>query len=395
MKLSLPKISLSRVLILVSIVAYFAFGDYSRYIYVIKVAAIVGLIISGKRVHMGFHLFWVIGFLLCEAISMLWCHYISNSLFYIVWTLQAMALAFVMGNAVHTKKDIEFVLKCIFIGGVVLSLRVLTHTTMRELGSFRVGENMGYNANELAMKCAVACHAGFYAATRQRKRVNKIAYALLAALTLLIVIFTGSRKGVLMSVMGLILSMTFRSKAPIKFLRNVFIALGLMVVFFIVVTQVEAFYNVLGRRLMLIVNLVTGESYVGNSITNRLNFARIGLDLFTKRPLLGYGTGSFAYESGIGLYAHNNYVQLLVDLGLAGTLVYYSVYVYNVAGLIRIMRHEKDLSSVLLAFALMLVVLELTLVSFQNDYVQLIIALTCAYIRICRKDPVSLEELEE
>lgn len=394
MRISFPKISLSRILIMVCIVAYFAFGDYSRYVYVIKVAAIVGLVISEKRIHMGFHLFWVIGFLMCEAVSMLWCDYISNSLFYIVWTLQAMALAFVMGNAVHTKKDIEYVLKCIFIGGVVLSLRVLAHTTVRELGSFRVGENMGYNANELAMKCAVACNAGFYSLIRQRKRSTRIAFTLFAALTLLIVIFTGSRKGVLMAVMGLILSMTFRSKAPIKFLRNVFIAIGLMAVFFVVVTQVEAFNKVLGRRLMLIVNLLSGESYVGNSITNRLNFARIGLELFTHRPLIGYGTGSFAYVSGVGLYAHNNYVQLLVDLGLMGTLVYYSVYAYNITGLIRIMRREKELCSMLLSFALMLLALELTLVSFQNDYVQLIIALSCAYIRLDRENRGSLEELE-
>ena len=394
MRISYPKISLSRILIMVCIVAYFAFGDYSRYVYVIKVAAIVGLVISEKRIHMGFHLFWVIGFLMCEAVSMLWCDYISNSLFYIVWTLQAMALAFVMGNAVHTKKDIEYVLKCIFIGGVVLSLRVLAHTTVRELGSFRVGENMGYNANELAMKCAVACNAGFYSLIRQRKRSTRIAFTLFAALTLLIVIFTGSRKGVLMAVMGLILSMTFRSKAPIKFLRNVFIAIGLMAVFFVVVTQVEAFNKVLGRRLMLIVNLLSGESYVGNSITNRLNFARIGLELFTHRPLIGYGTGSFAYVSGVGLYAHNNYVQLLVDLGLMGTLVYYSVYAYNITGLIRIMRREKELCSMLLSFALMLLALELTLVSFQNDYVQLIIALSCAYIRLDRENRGSLEELE-
>ncbi len=392
MRTSIPKISLTRMLILVTIVAYFAFGDYSRYVYVIKVGAMAGLVISEKRIHRCFHLGWILCFMLCEAVSVLWSPKVSDSVFYIVWTLQAMALAFVMGNAMHSKADIENVLKCIFIAGVVLSVRVLMHTTVRQLGSFRVGENMGYNANELAMKCAVAFNAGFYCLVRQRKRAARIAYALLTVLVLLIVIFTGSRKGTLMAVMGMMLSMMLRSKAPIKFLRNVFIALGALAVFFVIVTQVPAFNRVLGRRLMLIVNLLKGDSYVGNSIGNRLNFARIGIDLFKERPLLGYGIGSFATVSGTKLYAHNNYVQLLVDLGIAGTLVYYTAYVYNIAGMLRLLRKEKELSSMLLAFALMIVLLELTLVSFQNDYVQLIIALTCAHIRIANKKPLLPEE---
>lgn len=57
---------------------------------------------------------------------------------------------------------------------------------------------------------------------------------------------------------------------------------------------------------------------------------QLGLRRWTERPLCGYGFDSFKYYNramtGNFYYAHNNYVELLYDLGLTGFVVYYSFY---------------------------------------------------------------------
>ena len=63
------------------------------------------------------------------------------------------------------------------------------------------------------------------------------------------------------------------------------------------------------------------------STFERLDLINTGWDYFTKKPLLGYGIGSSNYLLK-GNYFHNNYIQLLVEVGIVGFLLFYSIYYY-------------------------------------------------------------------
>ena len=56
-----------------------------------------------------------------------------------------------------------------------------------------------------------------------------------------------------------------------------------------------------------------------------------GMDYFKERPLLGHGIENFRYlyaqEVGKETYSHNNYIELLVNNGIVGLLLYYSFYI--------------------------------------------------------------------
>lgn len=378
MKLKYNGKTIQKFLIFLVIMALFSFGDYSNAVYVIKILAIVGLVYTERVIRAKYHFQWACLFILLCAFSIIWSSNFSYATFYVAWTLQAMGLAVAIGNTIHDESDIEYVLKCIFIAGIVLAARVFMNTSFRALGTFRLGMNMGYNSNELSLKASVACVTGFYFLYRQKTRLNR--FLIVAALVVLAatVMFTGSRKGSIMMIMGAVLYNIIRSKSPARFTRNVFISGMLLFGFFYLIINSPLLYNVLGRRLLLTFNLFNSDAYVGNSIANRRNLISIGIELFGQSPFIGYGIGNFREVSGTGLYAHNNYIELLVDLGITGTVLYYSMYVYNTYYIIRKIRTDRALLGLLLTFSLMLIVLEYGLVTFQGDYVQIIIAL-CAY----------------
>jgi len=64
------------------------------------------------------------------------------------------------------------------------------------------------------------------------------------------------------------------------------------------------------------------------STSSRLAFFKEGLRLWTKRPVIGYGTDMFRDVNVVekGYYSHNNYIELLANNGILGFFLYYSLH---------------------------------------------------------------------
>ena len=80
------------------------------------------------------------------------------------------------------------------------------------------------------------------------------------------------------------------------------------------------------------------------------------------------------------MYAHNNYIELMVDLGMVGTFVYYSFYGYIIAKLIKIRDDVTGIKNFFLAFMLVLLILEISAVTYNIDLFQTFIGLASAYV---------------
>ncbi|WP_034378214.1 O-antigen ligase family protein, partial [Dehalobacter sp. UNSWDHB] len=87
----------------------------------------------------------------------------------------------------------------------------------------------------------------------------------------------------------------------------------------------------------LIQGFLSGE-YSEPSARTRDRLITYGFELFNQKPYTGYGLDTFRLMSGSGLagsalYAHNNYVELLVSSGIFGTILYYTMYLWLIAKL--------------------------------------------------------------
>lgn len=59
----------------------------------------------------------------------------------------------------------------------------------------------------------------------------------------------------------------------------------------------------------------------------RIDMIREGLQLWVESPIWGHGIDQFRVLTVFDTYSHNNYIELLANLGLVGLLLYYSIYV--------------------------------------------------------------------
>lgn len=150
---------------------------------------------------------------------------------------------------------------------------------------------------------------------------------LMTAVLVMFLFLTASRSSaVIMTVSVVVLVITtFRQKKK-SVIVALLVATALILLFLYLIFHVELLYNVIGVRLEGVFSLVeTGEG--DSSSEKRLTLMRYGWQSFQEHPLFGQGINTFISETkqalGFKAYSHNNYLELLVGVGLVGTLSYY------------------------------------------------------------------------
>jgi len=83
-------------------------------------------------------------------------------------------------------------------------------------------------------------------------------------------------------------------------------------------------------RIENIIHLVGGDNVQDGSIEDRVGMFETGIRLWSQKPLLGWGFDSFRYVSGYGTYSHNNYIEILVNTGIIGFIIYHIFYINNI-----------------------------------------------------------------
>jgi len=102
-----------------------------------------------------------------------------------------------------------------------------------------------------------------------------------------------------------------------------------------------------------ILNLTSDES-----ANQRINFYSLALDLFSDKPITGHGLGSWKYESLkykdpttrsvlVPYYTHNDFLQILVELGIVG-LIIYLLFISKVLMRLMIKLQDKDAKKILI-----------------------------------------------
>ncbi|NUM88849.1 MAG: hypothetical protein HUU37_06575, partial [Bdellovibrionales bacterium] len=97
-----------------------------------------------------------------------------------------------------------------------------------------------------------------------------------------------------------------------------------------------------------------------------------GLQLWQQAPLFGNGLDAFRGLSGQGTYAHNNYVELLCDLGLLGTLLFYALHAQV---LLRAHQARPTLRFYCWVFVVMLLLADMGYVSYTSKQSVMILML--------------------
>lgn len=369
------------------------FPMYSSWIF--SMIMLIGIILRpSKRYFNKIYFQWIMVYLAFFALSSLWALSYTNVLGLILLSLLPILIACITtmlylcnGGTVKT------IILVYFISSMIMMAYVLMHVgEFLEAGRFGSSLNEDsnateWNANAIGMTLCYGIFAGWILFMgKGKKRLFSFAYLVLTVGILFLILMSGSRKVILMLMIPI---MYFALLKKSKY-RVVWITVGIAVMIggYNLVMNYEPLYYTMGYRIEELVNILTGHE-TGTEDSSRRELIKYGFEWFQDRPILGYGLNCYRRLSnatsmfaGRNFYAHNNYVELLVDVGIVGLLIYYWAYIYiyiKLRTIILRIGHEDNVLSWGKILFYILVILDTALVSYY-DFVECLVICILFYI---------------
>lgn len=253
----------------------------------------------------------------------------------------------------------------------------------------RLGESFNMNGNLVALTFLIPfCFTVNDIYEKKRRLFNLLAIVVFSY----VIMLTGSKKAIFAAVLFVFVFSLVKAGRITKRMRAIIIV-GILVVFlYNLVMNVEILYNVLGHRIQTMIKTFASEdsANVNNSTGKRGGMIIFGLKEFLRSPLWGRGLNAFRIlygkETGFYTYSHNNYVELLVNTGVVGFCVYYSLLGRTVGYFIKLRNQVKE-NTFYVALTVVLLFYDIALVSYYDTRIIMLsmIVFTGAYGAYCKK----------
>lgn len=298
------------------------------------------LYIISKKKHLKWHshFTWLILFTILSFASIYWA---SSREYAIrgVSTIALNSLCVIMLGIIllNVNNWIKIVIPCICIFPVLLFLRLFIMHGTAVLGGLRNVEGGMHNTVGMYAGFGVSFAVFFinYANLKNRKTDERTKWWALIIVNALICMLTMSRKAMVYLILPIVLGLLFSGKNITKKVRNVFLIIIGTIAAYIILTKVPLLYNYIGKGIENAINYFlhgTGDISAAGRNT-RINY---GLLLFSRTRWIGYGAMNYNYlfynfESLTDMtVADNNFIDIAVNSGIVGLVVYYSEYVTNI-----------------------------------------------------------------
>lgn len=325
-------------------------------------------------------------FLLFSLFSYCWAVRSSYVLSQGLNLIRTYFILFVLMLFINSVEDIEKYLWFFFLSGVLLFVLLVIKTPpsawMEALsGNFsastsegRIGPSVGYQANELGhiFQFFVMLAVYYYRTSHKKK------YLLLVIVFTAVVFFTKSRTSLLMLLLNIALYLILEERRTIKKIVMIITSVILVIAAYWAVFNIPVLYGLVGFRFA---GLFGTAAVQDASTSTRMQFLMYALTLFKSHPIFGVGLDNFkyyAYYHGgawAEVYSHSNWGELLADLGMIGTMLYYCP---QFAGTHRIMRYinrvdkeYRKMLALLCSYMIINIVFDIQKISYSRTEVLL------------------------
>lgn len=299
----------------------------------------------------------------------LWATHTNTAITRTLTYLQLLIFAVVAMNILYVRRSIKSVSIGLLAGTIVTAFDVWRSNGFSLGAQDRWNREAGFlfNPNIYAITLVIAGMVCLYLYHYFSHPVIRI--GLISAILLFvqqIIFFSGSRKGVIGIIVAVVSFLLLSQLRRSKFL--------LSRLFFTIIVSLIAL--TLGSQLIersVFVDRYT-QGISEDSANTRIKMVEAGINLWKERPIWGYGTSQFSFEfADTGdSYSHNNYIELLVNNGIVGLIVYYSFFVVLVRRLVGKYTARK-LSHFQLAWTLTVIIIlltwDFTLVSYYEKII--------------------------
>lgn len=285
---------------------------------------------------------WYGAFALFAALSILWAlsaEFVLKVLpSVIALSVFAVAITYYAEDKNQLNKVIHFYLVSNLLAAVII---LIGFPFVEGVAAKRVGIITGIAPNTVLQTISLSVIIAVYYAIKKKEKK----YLALAILAMIAVVLSASRKAILVSIVGVATLFIIKKKS--KHERRVYACFFILLICIIGAMAVvsEGFRT---EMTGLFTSFLPGHDSGDWSVYLRNFFRDTAISLWQQRPLIGSGLNNFAYYVANDTwytknrYAHDNYVELLADLGLIGTILYYLIYVYVIVKIVRLFKNKKD-----------------------------------------------------
>lgn len=131
------------------------------------------------------------------------------------------------------------------------------------------------------------------------------------------------------------------------------------------------------HRLELTMATFGSSAEVSQSFMERARFIRKGVAFIAEAPVFGRGLGTFSWLSGEHTYAHNNFIEVGVSLGVIGLVLFYGFHASILARVFRDHHRDSFVGRFTIIIVLTTLLLDVASVSYTSKLTTLLM-ITCA-----------------
>jgi len=234
-------------------------------------------------------------------------------------------------NYVDDYDKLSKLIKYFIYSGIIASFYILFNF-LHNYGLsrfYRLGGVLG-NENTMGIIIGIATTFSFYLLVFEKKYL----YIFPIIITSIMVLLTGSRTALVFVVLNIIFLIYFKNRSSFKGkLKAVVLILLLFLLSYYLILNIPIFYTVMGRRVENILGFFGNSGTNEGSILMRNYMVKFGIEKFKEKPIFGWGIANYKVLLDQDIrqrgYAHNNYIELLVDVGIIGMVVYYLMYIFG------------------------------------------------------------------
>lgn len=241
--------------------------------------------------------------------------------------VKTVLLMLLLGAAVRTSADIEFLVWGQFLGVAIYSIFIMTYFTIGIGG--RLDNLVYYDANDVGMLIVCTLPLVIYFLRSGAGLGHRLAAATILPVLIKAIIKTGSR-GAFLGLVAVTVYMTFQFHAFSKRVRYGGVAAMVVLLIF---TAGDSYWETMST----ILHPQDDYNWAGNADEGRMEVWKRGIGYMLQHPLLGVGANAFPaaegtisplaarQEYGVGLKwsaPHNSFVQLGAELGVVGLVCF-------------------------------------------------------------------------
>ncbi|MGN0636336.1 MAG: O-antigen ligase family protein [Acutalibacteraceae bacterium] len=349
------------------------------------------------KIYISLHTLWYGLFVLLAFASSIWADSFATSFVPLSKIIQILAVTYCLILYLDRESRLQQYIRTVLAASAFLVVYLFVKTPAEQWFSGFLGAVTSYNSNDVGCALTIAVLFSFFEAYVQHRK----AFYFACIPFFFTVILTSSRKALFMSVLGVLLMVTFNYRAR-NYILRVLCAILAGILAIVLIYNIPFLYQTVGVRLDNMIEYLFSDRSNGATIDYSLTLRRFYIDMaksfFKERPFFGIGLNNFSYrilEYGKTFsYAHNNYWEIAADLGIVGFITYYWFYAYLFVKLARQMIDGHKSALLFMTVLLLFIIFEYGMVNYYKMQVHLVLAAAfCAVSLNDGKAPT--EEKEE